>query len=129
MEKVSKRKQIVLDSLDEQIEEIEDKLKPAQKLMDELQVLRRTRATLLDERRPTGGGGRSGTVVQMETIILDLKTNGPSTAVEVAERTGTPVTAVRSHLNRYRDQRYDQIDGNQWRLIGETSEEEEEDDE
>lgn len=128
MEKVSKRKQVVLDALDGEIEELEERLAKVQPLINELQKLKQTRAVLLDERSPTGGrgGGRNGSVISMEQIILDLKTNGASTAVEVANRLGVPHTAVRSHLNRYRDQRYRQ-DDNLWALIGET--EDEEDDE
>jgi hypothetical protein len=130
MEKVSNRKQSVLDVLDEQIEELQVKLKKVQPLMDELHALQRSRAALLDERRPTNGASRRGSVITMEQIILDLKTNGASTPVEIAERLGVDHTAVRSHLNRYRDQRYRQpVDRGPWELIGGASDDEEDDDE
>jgi acetylornithine deacetylase/succinyl-diaminopimelate desuccinylase-like protein len=124
MEQVTRRKQIVLDALDSQIEELEDKLRKAQPMIDELNQLKRTRATLLDERRPTGGGGRTNAMLSMETMILDMRTNGPSTPQEIADRLGVNVTVVRSHLNRYRDQRYAANGDGKWRLIGENTEEE-----
>lgn len=128
MEKLSKRKTTVLDVLDEQISELEEKLKKAQPMIDELAQLRRTRATLLDERRPTSGGGRRNAQLSMETVIQDLRTNGSSSPAEIAERVGVDVTIVRSHLNRYRDQRYAQ-EGNVWRLIGENGEAPDDDEE
>lgn len=126
MEKVSKRAQTVLDVIDEQIEDLEERLKKAQPLIDELARLRRVRATLLDERRPTGGGGRSNAMLTMETLIHDLREHGASTPQEAADRLGVPVTVVRSHLNRYADQRYAKNGDGKWRLIGETEEEDDE---
>jgi hypothetical protein len=122
MEKVTRRKQTFLDVLDEQIEELEEKLKKAQPLIDELAALKRTRATLLDERRPTGGGGRGNTMLTMETMIHHLRENGPQTPQEAADELGVPVTVVRSHFNRYRDQRYAANGDGKWRLIGEAVE-------
>jgi hypothetical protein len=134
MEKVTRRKQTVLDVLDEQIEELEEKLKKAQPMIDELAALRRTRATLLDERRPTGGGGRRGTMLQLESVIQFVRENGPSTPQEVADKLGVDVTVVRSHFNRYNESRYMKNGDGRWRLIGEdaipeTEEDEDEDDE
>lgn len=130
MEKLTKRKTLVLELLDEQIEDLEEKLKKAQPMIDELASLRRTRATLLDERRVTGGGGRAGAQLSMETMIQDLRTNGPSTPAEIAERVGVNVTTVRSHLNRHRGLRYRTNDDGNWELIGgNLVDDEEEDDE
>jgi hypothetical protein len=132
MEKVTKRAQTVLDVIDEQIEELEEKLKKAQPMIDELAKLRRTRATLLDERRPTGGGGRRGTMLSLESVIHYLRENGPSTPQDVATALGVDSTVVRSHFNRYNDSRYAKNNGDgTWRLIGETDDntEDEEDDE
>jgi hypothetical protein len=119
MEKVTRRKQTVLDVLDEQIEELEEKLKKAQPLIDELAALKRTRATLLDERRPTGGGGRGNTMLTMETMIHHLREKGPQTPNEAADDLGVPVSVVRSHFNRYADKRYERNGDGRWRLIGE----------
>jgi hypothetical protein len=120
MEKVTRRRQTVLDVLDEQIEELEQKLIKVQPLIDELATLRRTRATLLDERRPTGGGGnRRGTILSLEQVVHFLDANGPSTPIEIATALGVNDNMVRSHLNRYLDQRYAKNGEGKWRLIGE----------
>jgi response regulator of citrate/malate metabolism len=124
MEKVTRRKQSVLDTLDENIEELEEKLKKVQPLIDELAVLRRTRATLLDERRPTGGGGRRGTMLSLEQVVQFMRENGASTPQEVADKLGVSDTVVRSHFNRYADSRYAKNGDGKWRLIGENTDEE-----
>jgi hypothetical protein len=119
MEQLTKRKRAVLDILDAEIDELEEKLKKAQPLIDELNALKRTRATLLDERRPTGGGGRRNAQLTLEQVIQDLRDNGPSTPPEIAGRVHVDVTIVRSHLNRYKDRRYAVNGDGNWRLIGE----------
>jgi predicted HTH transcriptional regulator len=131
MEQVTKRKQIVLDALDEQIHDLEERLKKAQPLIDELATLKRTRATLLDERRATSGGGRANAQLSMETMIHYLRENGSQTAGEIAEGLSLNENLIRSHLNRYRDQRYAKNGDGKWRLIGEDAEDDtdEEDDE
>lgn len=126
MEKVSRRKQAVLDVLDEEIAELEEKLQKVQPLIDELATLRATRARLLDERMITSGrGGARTSQLTMETVILDLQQNGSSTPQEMANRMGVDASIVRSHLNRYRDQRYRQNGNGEWSLIGEDDEDEE----
>jgi len=125
MEALTKRKRIVLEVIDEQIAELEEKLKPALRMMDELNQLRATRAALLNERRVTTGGKRNGTVLSMESVIQDLRDNGPSNPPEMAERLGVPQATVRSHLHRHAETRYRQVDG-AWALIGEGEEEESE---
>lgn len=119
MEKITRRKQAVLDVLDEQIEELEEKLKKAQPMIDELQSLRATRARLLDERSSTSGAGRNGSRLSMETVILDLREHGVSSAPAIASRVGVDASIVRSHLNRHKDVRYRQDDDGDWELIGE----------
>jgi hypothetical protein len=107
--------------LDAQIEELEEKLVKYQPYFDELNALKRTRATLLDEKRVTSGGGRANAQLTLEQMIQDLRDNGPSTAVESANRLGVDVTIVRSHLNRYKDRRYASNGDGRWRLIGEAA--------
>lgn len=119
MEKVTRRKQLVLDVLDEQIEELEEKLAKAQPMIDELQSLRATRARLLDERSTTSGGGHNGPRLSMETVIHDLREHGASSAPDIAKRVGVEASTVRSHLNRHKDVRYRQDDDGDWELIGE----------
>jgi transcriptional regulator GlxA family with amidase domain len=116
----------VLDALDEQIEELEERLKKAQPMIDELNSLKRTRATLLDERRVTSGGGRANAQLSLEQVIQDIRDNGPSTAAEIADRVHVDATIVRSHLHRYKDRRYAQNGDGNWRLIGEDTADEDE---
>ena len=123
MEKVTKRKQAVLDVIDEQIADLEERLAKAQPMINELAVLRATRAKLLDERSTTSGGGRRNAQLTMETMIHDLRENGPSTPPDIAQRVGVDATIVRSHLNRHKDVRYRMNGDNRWHLIGEDSEE------
>jgi response regulator of citrate/malate metabolism len=122
MDKLSTRKKAILDVIDEEIEELEEKLAKAQPLIDELNQLKRTRATLLSERSTTGSVGRKAQLT-MEMVIHAFREHGDMTANELAEHTGVNVTIARSHLNRYRDQRYAQNGDGQWRLIGEEAEE------
>lgn len=120
MEALTKRKRIVLVVIDEQIAELEEKLKPALRMMEELNQLRATRAALLNERRVTSGGGtRNGPVLSMESVIQDLRDHGPSMPADMGERLGVAVPTVRSHLNRHRDARYTQQYDGTWALIGE----------
>jgi response regulator of citrate/malate metabolism len=122
MEKVSDRKNRILEAIDEEIAELEDKLQKVQPLIDELNQLKRTRATLLSERTTTGSIG-ARTRLNMESVIHALRENDnePMTAVDIASAIGVDPTVVRSHLNRYKDQRYEK-DGEGWTLIGEDEE-------
>ncbi len=129
MEKLTSRKRAVLDLLDEQIETLEEKLKKVIPLIDELNSLKRTRATLLDEKRVTGGGGRANAQLSLEQVIQDLRDNGPSTPTEIAERVHVDQTIVRSHLNRYKDRRYAANGDGKWRLIGEQDGDDDEEEE
>jgi len=129
MQKVSARKQSVLDVLDEQIAVLEEKLAKAQPLIDELAQLKRARATLLSEKSVTGNV-RSNTQVTMEQVIHAMRENGGGamTAVEIATAIGANPTVVRSHLNRHKDERYHR-NGEGWTLIGGNGKGEEDEDE
>lgn len=128
METLSKRKSRVLEVLDEEIEDLEARLAKVQPLIDELNSLRATRARLLDERTSHSGGPRAGTLT-METVIQDLRDNGPSLPNDIAERIGSNHNTVRSHLNRHADVRYRKNGDGKWSLIGEDVDEDEADDE
>jgi hypothetical protein len=123
MEKVSDRKNRILEAIDEEIHALEEKLQKVQPLIDELNQLKRTRATLLSERTTTGSIG-ARTRLNMESVVHALRENDnePMTAVDIASAVGVDATVVRSHLNRFKDQRYEK-DGEGWILIGEETEE------
>ena len=124
MEKVSTRKQAILDVLDEQIEALERRLAKAQPLFDELQQLKRTRATLLNERGTTGNV-RAGTQVTMEEVVAYLDEHGPSLPNDIATALHQDPNTVRSHLNRHKEVRYDKNGDGRWHLIGGVHEPEE----
>jgi DNA-binding transcriptional ArsR family regulator len=124
MEKVSDRKNRILEAIDEEIHALEEKLSKVQPLIDELNQLKRTRATLLSERTATGSVG-ARTRLNMESVVHALRENDnqPMTAVDIANSIGVDPTVVRSHLNRYKDQRYIKENGDGWTLIGEETSE------
>jgi len=126
MDKVSQRKQNVLDALDTEIEALETKLEKVQPLINELQQLRRTRATLLSEKGTTGGGVSARTRLTMEQVIHAMREADGSIAVgDLATGLGVGDTVIRSHLNRYRDERYRKNGDGTWELIGEDDDGEE----
>jgi predicted HTH transcriptional regulator len=119
MQKVSRRQQSVLDVLDEEIRDLSEKLAKVQPMIDELNRLKRTRATLLNERGTTGNVS-NGTRLTMEEMIVALREmDGVATPNDLAERLSVDVNTVRSHLNRHKDSRYAKNDDNTWSLIGE----------
>ena len=123
MQKVSKRQQAILDVLDQEIAELAEKLQKVQPLIDELARLKRTRATLLNERGTTGGI-RNTTRLTMEEVIHAMGDES-WTPNDLATRLSVDVNTVRSHLNRYKDERYAKNGDNTWRLIGEGIEDDE----
>src|SRR4051812_47864789 len=106
MQKLSTRKQNVLQILNEEIEELEEKLAKAQPLIDELAQLKKTRATLLSERSTTGSISNR-TQLTMEMVVHAFNGHDELTVGEIADAVGVNQTVVRSHLNRYKDQRYE----------------------
>lgn len=128
MERLTARRQRVLDALDEEIAALEEKLAKAQPLINELAKLKATRRTLLAEKGNTSGAGHPGTQLTMEMVINFMRQHEEGVVPsEIAEHYGVPGTIVRSHLSRHKGTRYDQTDGGAWVLIGEDAEEEEDD--
>jgi len=125
MQKVSKRQQAILDVLDQEIAELAEKLQKVQPLIDELARLKRTRATLLNERGTTGKIS-NGTRLTMEDVIHALREMGGSASPnDLAEKLTVDDNIVRSHLNRHKDSRYQKNADGTWELIGEESDDEE----
>lgn len=105
MEKLTRRQEAVLEVIDDQITELEEKLKKAQPMLNELERLRSTRRALLSERGVTSGGnGRKR--LSMEEVIHYLDEHGPSMPEEIADALGFPPSTVRSHLTRHKGIRY-----------------------
>lgn len=125
MEKLTKRQEAVLDVLQEQIEELEEKLKRVQPLIDELNKLKSARRALLSERGTTSGGGGNGRVkLSMEEVVHYLQENPGSTPQEISEALSVDGHIVRSHLSRGKGTRYDLRDG-KWYLTEDSDEDEE----
>src|SRR5215813_12890306 len=108
MQKVTKRKSAVLKVLDAEIADLEQRLQKVQPLIDELNQLKKTRATLLSERTTTGGVN-SNAQLTMEMMIhfFRERDNEPATAGFISEELNVPGTIVRSHLSRGKDVRYE----------------------
>jgi hypothetical protein len=119
MQKVSRRQQSVLDVLDEEIRDLSEKLAKVQPMIDELARLKRTRATLLNERGTTGNIS-NGTRLTMEEVVAALREMGGAAApIPLANQLSVDVNTVRSHLNRHKDSRYAKLPDGTWELIGE----------
>lgn len=109
----------VLDVIDERIAALEKKLERAQPLVDELNRLRQTRRTLLNEKSATSGPGHSGPRLTMEEVVHFLQENGPSSAQDISTALGFPSHTVRSHLSRGKGTRYANVDNGTWALTEE----------
>ena|SRR4249920_2828609 len=123
MEKISTRKRSVLDVLDASIADLEKKLAKAQPLFDELTQLKKTRATLLNERTTTGSIN-SKTQLTMEMVIQFFRDtdNAWAQPQQIADHFGVPGGTVRSHLARGKETRYEFDRDQGWRLYGEDEE-------
>jgi DNA-binding transcriptional ArsR family regulator len=117
MEKVTRRQQAVLDVLDEQIAELDEKLAKVQPVINERNRLLATRRALLAERTTTGGAGNGRPRLSMEEVIHVLReAEEAMTVAEIAAAVGYPEATVRSHLNRHREERYVQDEDGDWEL-------------
>lgn len=125
MEKLSDRKTLILEVLDTEIDKLEQKLKKVQPLLDELNQLKRTRATLLSERSVTGNISSRTRLTMEEVIQVMREADSPLMPDAIATAVGVDGTVVRSHLNRYKDTRY-RRDPEGWVLIGQNGDEEDE---
>lgn len=126
MRELSDAEQKILDSVDEQIDKVDHKLKPFQELIEQKQRLTKVKATLLNERVGSSRSSSSGyaqlTHEQVTKAFQDATSRYLSVA-ELAQATGAPDSTVRSHLNRGRDSMYKKRSSdNAWRIIGEESE-------
>jgi hypothetical protein len=126
MDKLSQRKEVILKVLDDQIEELEEKLQKLQPLISELNQLKATRRVLLSEHSVTGRGGLRRVQLTMEQVIGYLREHGATAdgngriqPQQIAEDLGVPGATVRSHFSRHRGMQYDRDEAG-WYLIGET---------
>jgi hypothetical protein len=131
VDKLTKYQNPVLEILDEQIEDLEEKLKKVQPLIDELHRLQATRRVLLSERGVTSGGGNHRVQLTMEQLVHFMREHGAIdedeavTVAYVAEGLSVPPASVRSHFSRGKDTRYGQNNAGEWYLLGADAPEEE----
>jgi DNA-directed RNA polymerase specialized sigma24 family protein len=94
----SRRKQIVLEALDGQIEELEKKLRAMQPLSDELKQLKAARRALLSE---GASHPRAQLSVHDVSEFMRARGNIGVAPLEIAEALDVPGASVRSHLSRH----------------------------
>jgi TolA-binding protein len=117
MDALTKRQSAVLDVLDAQISELEEKLERVQPLINELNKLKQTRRTLLSEKSVTGGAGNSNAQLTQEMVIQYLKANEDVKPDDIAQHYGVKGEIVRSHLNRHKNNTYERNTDGTWGLI------------
>lgn len=126
MEELTTVQQRILDTIDEEIEKLEKRLKKVQPYIEELNRLKQTRRVLLSEKAMTGGGGSAGraqlTQEEVITIMREVDNKGVTPA-HISDRLGVNGTIVRSHLNRHKDTTYVRNDEGLWTYIGEGEDE------
>jgi hypothetical protein len=124
MEELNSSQKVVLDAIDSELRKVEVKLKKAEPLIRRRDQLNAARRALLAERGVTSGAGSSRTKLSMEEVISALRAcGGAGTVAEIAEHIpGVDPTAIRSHLNRHKDERYAKK-GDKWRLMESDDEE------
>lgn len=126
MEELNQSQEAVLAVLDKELRKVEKMLKKAEPWIKRRDQLNAAKRALLAERSTTGGPGSGRTKLSMEQVITALRAcGGAATVPELAEHIpGVDPTAIRSHLNRHKDERYAKK-GDKWRLVEEDDEEEE----
>lgn len=121
MEELNESQNVVLDAIDRELKKIEKVLKRAEPWIKRRDQLNSARRALLSERGTTGGSGSPRTRLSMEEVINGLRAcGGKGTVSEIAAHIpGVDPTAIRSHLNRHKDERYKKLKDNKWRLMEE----------
>jgi hypothetical protein len=97
-----------VETIDEQIEELQKFLTPYEKIKGEIDKLKAARRALLGGSRLTGEGS---TKLRMEDVTQFLRENPGSTPGVIAEHFKVPQTTVSSHLYRGKGERYISKDG------------------
>ena len=127
MEALTRRQETILTVIDEQLEELEEKLKKVERIIGERDRLRATRRTLLSERGTTSGAGHPGTQLAMEEVVKFLSdSEDGATPQEISEALHVPGATVRSHLNRHKGTRYERDEDGRWHLTEDTEGDEDE---
>lgn len=118
-----------LDGIDGQIEEINGKLAKYDSLIEARTKLQSARRAILAQRSVTANGGGKG--LSQEEVVKVLRDLGSATVHDVASKLGANESAVRAHLNRGKDERFNLTldEGRKVWSLREPEEEDEEDEE
>lgn len=123
--------QRALDQIDKELKRLQKILKRVDPIIAQRDQLMSARRALLSTRSTTGGAGSPRTRLTMDEVVNALRTiEGPATVSDIAEKIpGVDPTAIRSHLNRHKGDRYTATARGTWILSeDDTDEEDEEDD-
>lgn len=120
----------LVDSIDEELKEIEKKLRKVDPLIAQRTKLQAARRALLNERSTTAGGGRGLSQAEVVDWMKKNSDDAPFTVHDIAEGLSVGEGPVRAHLNRYKDERFESVrEGGQvlW-SVREPEEDEDDDD-
>jgi DNA-binding CsgD family transcriptional regulator len=92
-----------VESIDEQLEVVEDMLKPYAKIKERADRLRSARRALLGGSKVTGAGG---TQLRQQDVKEFLMEHPGATPSQIAEKHGVAQPTVSSHLQRGKDERF-----------------------
>lgn len=109
--KVEAAVQEQVELVDEKIGELEQMLRPYERIKEEIDKLRSARRALLGGTRTTGGGGSK---IRQEDIVEFLSSNPGSSPAKIAEALGTSQPTISSHLYRGKDERFLTRDKRWW---------------
>jgi DNA-binding NarL/FixJ family response regulator len=119
----------VLDGIDEELERINQHLAKYDALIQARDRLTAARRALLATRAPTANGGGKG--LSQEEVVAAVRELRGGTVYEVAQKLSANESAVRAHLNRGKDERFELklVDGKKIWTLREPEEDEDESEE
>jgi Fic family protein len=101
---VDESKARLLEALDEEITQVEAKLRKYEPLIEHKKSLESSKRSLLGGARLTSGN--NGMRMRQEDIVAFLEDNPGSTGKEIADNFGAPYSTISSHLYRGRNERF-----------------------
>lgn len=111
--------QVALDVIEQQLTKVNKVLKKVEPLIARRDKLMAARRVLLSTNSTTGGAGSPRTRLSMDEVVSVFRSNKKKTrytVAQLAEQLSVTPSTVRSHLNRNRDTRYEQLEDGRWKL-------------
>lgn len=97
--------QRLVSSIDEELKEIEKRLRKVDPLIAQRTKLQAARRALLNERSSTAGGGGRG--LSQAEVVNAMRGEEGITVHALAEKLSVGEAPVRAHLNRGKDERFE----------------------